>query len=810
MAHHSPPKLPYESLRVPYLKRFEYDGLGFYGYRERVTRHSNIEPNMEVPFCQTWLFFAVLSDFLRYCEISLDMKDFICDERGFCFEEPRTLRDGWADDHGMSYSPGNCQPSRGFWGSTTQHKQSIPIDPASENLYVTCKRLWSYLHRWMSIQCRQSPQRRKIVNREIYEMLSSIDLLTETHLRGQHTLALHMLIHQLQCTLEIVNARVYGDPILKQGVRCHLLEERMLHQKWCQTDVEWLGAYFHVSWVYSFSLLGVTRSLKEHDCDLKNGCTAIGSIEAGYQTAHKNGCPCCQAIVPPAQRVHEILKAGTIPLISAEWVDSPADIDAELSVTIEHKDGQLARQQGRIECSALPKGGPNLKVGIVPFESGRPYVAISHVWSDGLGNPDANSLPQCQFEALTRYTALAANGTTTIGSAVHFWIDTICVPLCPELRRKAIMQMREVYAQAEIVLVLDSTLLRKSCSVSAEELKLRIFSSTWFRRMWTLQEGVLASKLLFQFSDGVVPLTDLVSVNPSYDIISATSNEKASALLSLKKMPRSNPAERIALFSSVVRLFCHRSTSQKADEPICLATLLGLDLEQVMSREVGQGLERLLLLQKEFSPTILFTSGPKMERPGFRWAPATFRQRWSATQLDLFDEPKHITKGPHAYATKLGLVCSLPGIIIPELPKLDRPSFIVITPSKHWLVVEFLETWTDRPIFQRQLSAVLPPRRWVSIILHTEVHDRQINPLGCGPGVLVEDCRNYDGTMYCQFGAEVYVKNLFRQPPKGFSGSELEDLKRFVETEEGGKLGQPKCAVTGGEIVSRNHKWCVS
>ncbi|EXJ70999.1 uncharacterized protein A1O5_05992 [Cladophialophora psammophila CBS 110553] len=765
---------------------------------------------MEVAFCQTWLFFAVLSDFLRYCEIPLEMKDFICDERGFCFEEPRSLRDGWVDDPLMSSSSGKCQPSRSFWRGTTQHKQSIPTDHASENLYVTDKRLWSYLHRWISIQCRQSSQRRAIVYREIYEMLSRIDLLTENHLRGQHTLALHMLIHNLQGTLEIVNARVYGDPILKQGVRCHLLERRMLHQKWCQTDVEWLGAYFHVSWLYSFSLLGVTRSLKEHECDPKRACTAIGSVGDGYVTAHRDGCPGCQVIVPPAQKVHEILKTGAIPLISAKWAHSLADIDPELSVTIEHADGQLARQPGWIECSALPKEGPKLKVGIVPVESGRPYVAISHVWSDGLGNPDGNSLPQCQFEALTRYTALAATGRTTMGSAVYFWIDSICVPLGPELRRKAIMQMREVYAQAEIVLVLDNTLLRKSLNVSAEELKLRIFSSTWFRRMWTLQEGVLASTLLFQFSDGVVPLTDLVSVNPSYDIISATSSEKASALLSLKEMPRSSPAERIALFSSVIRLFCHRSTSQKTDEPICFATLLGLDLEQVMSGGAGQGLERLLLLQKDFSPTILFTSGPKMERPGFRWAPATFRQRWSATQLDLFDEPKHITKGPHAYVTKVGLVCSLPGIIIPKLPRLDRPSFIVITPSNHWLVVKFLEMWTDRPIFKRQLNAVLPLRRWVSVILHTEVHNMQTNPLGCSPGVLVEDCRNDDGTVHCQIGAQVYVKNLFRQPPKGFLGSELEDLEKLVEIEEDGKLGRPKCAATGGEIVSRNHKWCVS
>jgi hypothetical protein len=301
-----------------------------------------------------------------------------------------------------------------------------------------------------------------------------------------------------------------------------------------------------------------------------------------------------------------------------------------------------------------------------------------------------------------------------------------------------------------------------------------------------------------------------MSASPAYDIISATSKEKASALFSLKKMPRSKPSEKIAVFSSVIRLFCHRSTTKEADEPICLATLLGLDLERVMTGEANQALQRLLLLQKEFSPTILFTSGAKMKPPGFRWAPATFLQRWSATQLDLFDEPKHVTKDTHAYVTESGLVCSLPGITIPELPELDCPRFIVTTTSNHWIGVQFVETWTDIPIFKRKLNVVLPPRRRVSIILHTEVHDMQINTLGCSPGVLVEDCRNENGTVHCHFGAQVYVKNLFRLPPKGFSDSELEILKKFVETEEDGKSGQPKCTQTEGHMVSRTHQWCVS
>jgi len=31
------------------------------------------------------------------------------------------------------------------------------------------------------------------------------------------------------------------------------------------------------------------------------------------------------------------------------------------------------------------------------------YIAISHVWSDGLGNPALNALPKCQLERLDFY-----------------------------------------------------------------------------------------------------------------------------------------------------------------------------------------------------------------------------------------------------------------------------------------------------------------------------------------------------------------------------------------------------------------------
>lgn len=53
----------------------------------------------------------------------------------------------------------------------------------------------------------------------------------------------------------------------------------------------------------------------------------------------------------------------------------------------------------------------------------QPYVAISHVWSHGLGNAKENSLPWCQvlklFDVVRRY----------VNPSFGLWVDTLTVPI---------------------------------------------------------------------------------------------------------------------------------------------------------------------------------------------------------------------------------------------------------------------------------------------------------------------------------------------------------------------------------------------
>ncbi|KAK2600078.1 hypothetical protein QQS21_005164 [Conoideocrella luteorostrata] len=127
-----------------------------------------------------------------------------------------------------------------------------------------------------------------------------------------------------------------------------------------------------------------------------------------------------------------------------------------------------------------------------------PYVAISHVWSEGMGNPRENALPQCQMSILQ----YAASNACPDVENIHFWIDTLCVPVgCEEERTQEIKKMAGIFSAAEKVVVLDRSLMEASSNTYREEVLLRIWRSPWASRLWTLQEGRLSKSLSFFFAD---------------------------------------------------------------------------------------------------------------------------------------------------------------------------------------------------------------------------------------------------------------------------------------------------------------------
>jgi hypothetical protein len=147
------------------------------------------------------------------------------------------------------------------------------------------------------------------------------------------------------------------------------------------------------------------------------------------------------------------------------------------------------------------------EIDIVESNWKTPFMAISHVWADGLSNKDHNSLPRCQLSLLRdRIDALFTGGSAIQGPLAKrshhlFWIDTLYIPLRQEYeseRRLAIASLNKIYRRADKVLVLNPELGKFSCNVSNQELSIRIASAPWWRRLWNFPEGVFANELWFQ------------------------------------------------------------------------------------------------------------------------------------------------------------------------------------------------------------------------------------------------------------------------------------------------------------------------
>ncbi|KAI1411138.1 hypothetical protein F5Y13DRAFT_201679 [Hypoxylon sp. FL1857] len=247
---------------------------------------------------------------------------------------------------------------------------------------------------------------------------------------------------------------------------------------------------------------GIDHSLCSEIC-----CMANNVDEETYQTFHvSRGCRCPMVGVDET-RLAEIVRQGSIPVIYVE----------------------------------TDRKTKNPKLRLKAASPGNKYVALSHVWADGLGNPRSNSLPQCQIKRLARQiSALPKCGTVSCEPPCDeylwanwvptnaeysrqtsrlFWMDTLCVPVDDsDLRTHAINRMAAVYAGASHVLVLDYELqqLRLGTQPLTDHMAF-IISCNWSSRSWTYQEGTLSRACYFQCADGAInPIIYPIIWRPGY------------------------------------------------------------------------------------------------------------------------------------------------------------------------------------------------------------------------------------------------------------------------------------------------------
>ena len=601
--------LAYPVQSIPLLGRPEdYDGNGLQGFPERIGWKIDRErgpllndpPNSPIKssgaLLQTWLYFGVLHDVLLIGGLHFNMQDFVHSVNG---EQAVT-----------------SLPLRGYLDQLAQNAGRLPSEECQrrqERVRNCLKTVFGFLE--LHWEASYSFNRWQISSFLSLDVTMSIVILGETI---KHALSYIWPVKSDASPLRQVWTRRTQNP----------LRNRLLERGWCPNEAVLLFSGLDCSGLHLASLLKrpFAQTLSHAKCS-NDECVALQTSESDYTTVHADQCPeesSCAKVSIDQSKLSSILGTGGIPVIY---------------------------------IPIAPDDGSPPKVRLLDYNSNKvEYIAFSHVWAHGLGNPKENSLPLCQILRLKNLSAVSAGRRFRQPA---FWIDTLCIPVAPEyksFRKLAITRLATTFRDSWRVLVLDADLQRTSKNCSRTELATRIMASGWMRRLWTLQEAVMsgkqanAAKVDIQFLDGAIEFNQIAgrSVKNRYHAEAAIASVTSA-------FPQYLTRESTFVF--LAGGLRYRTTSRKEDEAICLASILGFDQygTAAILNEITAAarMQKLYTLIENIPASVLFNRSRKLGNSGFRWAPAS-----------LLGSPVDLFPGVAARCDALGLHVQFSGYMI--------------------------------------------------------------------------------------------------------------------------------------------------
>ncbi|KAI0668107.1 hypothetical protein C8Q78DRAFT_1155806 [Trametes maxima] len=577
----------------------------------------------KVAFLQSWLFFGTLYEMSRMC--GLDFND--------------ALPGGLVAPDGSYVSTAALNGLAGRWFASLNREQVG--DKAFMGRILSILRLMSLLlNEELGLEDDTDPD--DYENRlpafeytpDQARVYRALDILLRV-------LGLHLLLHVYSPGFSCSEAEGWSKGMVTESIDwargrrlegsgkledyCYTFLEDL---GWCESELPLLGG----DELFFASLLDRPRTEEiRHSACGEIVCSAYQTNEATYKTAHVDNSCHCGFMCTATNELTSLLGQNKIPAV-------------------------VIRE--------------DLGLDVVDA-SGYPYIAISHVWADGLGNAGANGLPRCQLRRLrdhvNRLYTMHCRESSGSCSAPAFWIDTLCVPVdknAKEFRKKAIQLLGETYYKAIAVLVLDKQLESvDGATAPFLEFGLRILSGGWIKRLWTLQEATLASevhgeeKIYFQMLDGPVLYCKYnrhrPAARPVGTIASSPGTEIGAEERTLlydrsvmhllgDQLPSANAMRDLRAgwhpLAVVYAAIEHRTTSKSEDVPLCIASLLGMDVSTIVHAPDGSHRTRAFFLLLGTVPSgVLWAEGvDKLPMAPFRWAPASitacretlFQPRW--------------------------------------------------------------------------------------------------------------------------------------------------------------------------------------
>ncbi|KAH6666291.1 hypothetical protein B0J14DRAFT_705325 [Halenospora varia] len=374
---------------------------------------------------------------------------------------------------------------------------------------------------------------------------------------------------------------------------------------WCPFQIRLLEDTVNQSTIDWIAAINMQQDPTGHENCTAEECARNNINESTYEQAHVCDDRQCRKLTPDLDQVIRILRENEIPIMCLDT------LNGELQLTV----------------SASSKAIPG------------DYIAISHVWADGLGGSTEKGLNLCQVERLNKL----CNSLKTASTSARFWVDCLCIPRSDkDVYIQALVGIRDVYINASAVLVIDKTIEECTSTTYTENLYAHIYLSAWMQRMWTYEEAVLARELIFVLKDGFH--TYKVDTWPSMRQTVCVVWQSLAA-----QLYRFRTSQESLNIGHIYQAFRYRLTNARQEEFLSVSGMLGLDTQSLLSVRGDERTKRFWLMLKKIPFNVPFLDCPKLSEHGFRWAPKTMM--WpSQTMLDT-----ELT-GQKSEATEQGLV----------------------------------------------------------------------------------------------------------------------------------------------------------
>jgi hypothetical protein len=533
-----------------------------------------------------------------------------------------------------------------------------------------------------------------------------------------------------------------------------LLQERFLQLGWCPHEHKMLcGLSMHETQaLFVASRLKRTFSSRElsHVACSSDRCSASFINPETYITRHTSRCrdnSKCRFLGFDSGYLAQQIEEGRVPLVR---------LDSIIHEGREH----MHPEPGHEESEPIPPVQERLEM---QHAGSGDYIALSHVWSHGLGNPVSNTLPTCQLRHLKAVATQMLRGRA-LATEPAIWIDTLCVPVDPRhqsSRRKAISGIVDVFRKARRVVVLDADLQEASIKAGDHlELCIRILCSHWMRRLWTLAEAVISNetpncqRLYVMFADGPFEYNTIMrkAFFGNYSLDGP-----------LQSLTTRLPQERNGMdrFLTLIKALEYRSTSWLEDEAICLAGISGVDIRQIVQQTTAdKRMKKWYSLLREIPLAFVFHNAARLEIEGYRWAPRSLLTTISSRDrrihgLNGLTEDDGSASKRLATITEQGvLLDSVSALLIQDM----KPSSTIcwsgvgfwaasnISEHHIWLLTAHLD---DPDTEHNEIDIQIPDGKPLVVIR---------NPFDEMDAILASVAREEDGITYCEYLRKAHLK----------------------------------------------------